>query len=85
MTGADNPYGSGFKAVTRTLKTEEQAKRNIDPARSRSLEGYQSRFEEPGLASLWATNSCLKRRRLMLASENSTTASAVHLRVTIFG
>jgi primary-amine oxidase len=34
--GDGNPYGSGFQAVTRTFKTEEEAKRNVDPARSRS-------------------------------------------------
>ena len=34
--GEGNPYGAGFRAVTRTFKTEEEAKRNVDPARSRS-------------------------------------------------
>ena len=34
--GEGNPSGAGFRAVTRTFKTEEEAKRNIDPARSRS-------------------------------------------------
>ena len=34
--GSGNPFGSGFRAVTRTLKTEAEAKRNVDPARSRS-------------------------------------------------
>ena len=34
--GKDNPYGSAFRAVTRTFKTEKEARRNVDPARSRS-------------------------------------------------
>ena len=34
--GEGNPYNAGFRAVTRTFKSEEEAKRNIDPARSRS-------------------------------------------------
>lgn len=34
--GKGNPYGAAFRAVTRTFKTEAEAKRNIDPARSRS-------------------------------------------------
>lgn len=34
--GDGNPFGSGFQAVSRTLETEQEAKRDIDPARSRS-------------------------------------------------
>ena len=34
--GEGNPYGAGFRAVTRTFATEQEAKRNVDAARSRS-------------------------------------------------
>ena len=69
--GADNPYGSGFKAVTRTLKTEEQAKRNIDPARSRSWKvinpDSKNRVGKPVGYKLLPQAS-----PTLLASENST-------------
>ena len=34
--GPENPLDSGFRAISRTLKTEHEAKREVDPARSRS-------------------------------------------------
>ena len=34
--GAENPHESGFRAVSRVLGTEAEARRDLDPARSRS-------------------------------------------------
>ena len=36
FAASDNPHGSGFRAVPRLLKTESEAKREIDPASSRT-------------------------------------------------
>ena len=49
--GPENPHDSGFHAVTRVLRTEEEAKREIDAARSRNWRvinpNVKNRFGNP--------------------------------------
>ena len=71
--GPDNPLDSGFRAVTRTLKSEQEAKREIDPARSRSWRVINSdvpnRVGQPVGYKLLAQAS-----PVMLSGENSLPA-----------
>ena len=76
--GKGNPYGSAFRAVTRTFKTEKEARRNVDSGTQPQLAGREPVIEEPdrqsgGLqapaavvadSSLWRELACRQARRV---------------------
>ena len=49
--GPDNPLNSGFRAVTTSFKSESEAKREVDPAKSRSWKvinaGVRNQVDQP--------------------------------------
>ena len=68
----NHPYGSGFRARTRPLRTEHEAMRVIDPARSRSWQILNPN-KENGLGKPVAYKLLPKATPTLLVPENSPT------------
>ena len=73
--GDDNPGATRSRRPRRASSTEQEAQRNVDPARSRIVEDREPDEAATRSASPLATSWCRARRRRCLAAPGSSIAN----------